>query len=406
MKYNFKILGSSSLFPAVEYNAKKEKQGTAGLLYVHNFPESIDLKNTSEEQLRRVLEDWSCNKVNDRFVNVQFHATITAKGKGNDLTDMKEHAMKVMEHLGYGNNPIYMYAHSDTANDHIHIVTSRVDEFGGKIDDGFERTRANSFLCQLLDLKLDEKLKKDLDESLSYTFTSVNHFLLLLEQKGYQHRSDNNKYLFFKHGKTVGSIDTIDIKKRIRERESLDKEKSKKRLFAIINAYKKSCDSTLKKTIDNNKALYHSELTEKLKKDLGVEFVFFGDKAHDNPYGFVIIDHGDKTIYKGSDVLSLSKLITPNNDHVNDSNRTRGNERSEGNARSLANERASMKQGDSVVSTVNQSFELLDLIFDFGDVSSIGHDHDDFTPTSTTKKRKKKKNRLDRKNNAPRHHRR
>lgn len=399
MKYNFKILGSSASFQAVEYNAKKEKQGTADLLYAHNFPDEIDLLHTTEDQLRNVLLDWSCNKVNDRFVNLQFHATITAKGKGNDLNDMKNHAMKIMEHLGYGDNPIYMYAHSDTDNDHLHIVTSRVDQAGIKIDDSFERTRANSFLCELLKLNVEETLKTDLKESLSFNFSSANHFLLLMEQKGYQHKTSNDKCFFFKHGKSVGSIKTNEIKKYIEQSISFNKEKEKKRLFAIINSYKKKYSSNLDKSIDKNALTFRSELTDMLKKDLGIEFVFFGNKNHDKPYGYVIIDHADKTVYKGSDILSLSKLITNNIDKSygekrDDTGKINVNDPQSSDARSRSNKEDKNKEAMFIV---EKASEVLDVVFDFADLSSIKHSDDDFSPTSTTKKKKKKTNALDRK---------
>lgn len=39
-----------------------------------------------------------------------------------------------------------------------------------------------------------------------------------------------------------------------------------------------------------------------------LKFVFFVGKGKDKPYGYAIIDHSHKAVYKGSDVLKLDLL--------------------------------------------------------------------------------------------------
>ena len=49
-------------------------------------------------------------------------------------------------------------------------------------------------------------------------------------------------------------------------------------------------------------------VTERMRQSYGLEIVFFAGKGHDRPYGSVIIDHLDRNVYKGSDVLSIGQL--------------------------------------------------------------------------------------------------
>lgn len=49
------------------------------------------------------------------------------------------------------------------------------------------------------------------------------------------------------------------------------------------------------------------ELAAELKKKFGISLVFLGRK--DNPYGYIIVDHSNKTVYKGNDIMAIKKLM-------------------------------------------------------------------------------------------------
>lgn len=310
MKYNFKIMEAAKSFTAVEYNDRKEKKGVAELMHLENFPGTIDPDNTSRQELERVLKEWT-GTPDSRVKGIQFHAVISAKGKGNDLNDMKEHALSVMEHLGYGNNPIYIYSHSDTDNDHLHIVTSRIDENGKKINDDFEKKRANKFLAEALKIDSKQNLSDDLASVLQYNFSSDKQFMLLLELKGYDVKLKNGEYHLYKHGTLQESIPKSLIDKNLKSTEEYSPE-NKKKIQALISKYGKSNDKTLYRDNSKDNKVFRSDLTDKLKKDFGIEFVFFSGKEHDKPYGYMVIDHINKDVYKGSDIYSLKNLSENN----------------------------------------------------------------------------------------------
>lgn len=297
-------------FTAVEYNDRKEKKGVAELMHLENFPGTIDPDNTSRQELERVLKEWT-GTPDVRVKGIQFHAVISAKGKGNDLNDMKDHALEVMKHLGYGNNPIYIYSHSDTDNDHLHIVTSRIDENGKKINDDFEKKRANKFLAERLKVDAKQNLSDDLTSVLSYKFSTDKQFILLLELKGYDVKLKNGQYHLYKHGSLLESIPKSLIDEKLKSSIQNSPE-NKKKIQALIGKYGRTTDKTLYQDQGNDKKSFKSDLTEKLRKDFGIEFVFFSGKGHDKPYGYMVIDHKNKEVYKGSDIYSLKNLSENN----------------------------------------------------------------------------------------------
>jgi hypothetical protein len=57
-----------------------------------------------------------------------------------------------------------------------------------------------------------------------------------------------------------------------------------------------------------------SPMTHFLHEQFGLEFKYFIGNNQNIPYGYAIIDHANKTIYKGGDVMSLRQLIGRSDD--------------------------------------------------------------------------------------------
>ena len=70
----FKIMpAAGSNFNAVNYNEKKVKQGTAGLVYFENFGNLQERTEISKEEFKNYLKAYSAR--NTKIKNAVFHAT-------------------------------------------------------------------------------------------------------------------------------------------------------------------------------------------------------------------------------------------------------------------------------------------------------------------------------------------
>jgi len=70
---------------------------------------------------------------------------------------------KLMQHMGYGGQPYFVYKHKDLDRVHFHIVSSRIDrQTGKKIKDNHERQKVQNFIKELeLRHQLDNKTRKE-----------------------------------------------------------------------------------------------------------------------------------------------------------------------------------------------------------------------------------------------------
>ena len=46
-----------------------------------------------------------------------------------------------------------------------------------------------------------------------------------------------------------------------------------------------------------------------MKEKFGVELIFHRANGHETSYGYTVIDHATKQVFKGSDILKLSELL-------------------------------------------------------------------------------------------------
>lgn len=119
------ILPNSSNFHAVSYNENKVGKGMAELMVVENFP-TLTPANYTDDNFRKYLDDYS--KRNSQIVNAQFHVSVSCKGTEYTHRQLLEIARLYLKEMGYANDgqPLLVYAHHDTPNNHIHIITSRI----------------------------------------------------------------------------------------------------------------------------------------------------------------------------------------------------------------------------------------------------------------------------------------
>lgn len=105
----------------------------------------------------------------------------------------------LMKHLGYGNQPYFVYKHADMERIHFHIVSTRIDcETGKKIKDSYEKEKTQRFIkeleqkYQLMKDDNPEKLNfrfsnssKDLKQNLENLFGQLNQMEFITSQKMY-----------------------------------------------------------------------------------------------------------------------------------------------------------------------------------------------------------------------------
>ena len=304
----FKILKAGTSFHAMDYNGRKERNGQARLVHMEGFgPLQDGRKHADPREMKRYLELHSSR--NPRVRNPQFHAILSVRGHSSSESSMVDMAKLVMHQLGYMGNPIAIYAHSDTANRHLHIITSRVGLNGRKVNDRFEGMRAQGFIQQLLGQDPGKQMQMDLFQCLQYRFSSLKQFMLLLELRGYQCRERQGEIFIYKHGMKQGRIYSAVVVDHIRHAPVPSNGAAQIRDM-ILHEMRKH-DPTL--VVDQaywkkGQKEFSSALTERMRQSYGLEIVFFAGKGHDRPYGSVIIDHLDRNVYKGSDVLSIGQL--------------------------------------------------------------------------------------------------
>lgn len=133
------ILPNSENFHAVAYNERKVAKGVAQLIEILNFDDIGTKGKPTTEDLVNYLQEYSA--ANSKIQKAQFHVAISCKGHEMTEEQLLDFAHQYLKEMGYmeGRQPLLVYAHRDTDNTHLHIVTSRVAPNGRKIAHDHER---------------------------------------------------------------------------------------------------------------------------------------------------------------------------------------------------------------------------------------------------------------------------
>ena len=288
------MLKSSSTFSAVEYNERKVSKGTAELLEIHNFDMLKRTGNINCKSLRKYLIQYSSR--NENIKNAQFHLAISCKKNEYNYDELVKIAHQYLKKMGYEEEgqPILIYAHHDTHNNHIHIVTSRVAPNGKKINHNNERLRSQAVLNEIMGVQPKQDVKKVIQNSLAYSFTTTGQFQAILESCGYESYVEEEKLNIKKGGTVLKTILIANIEKEFKSKTKDETKKRRDQLKAILLKYKR---------LTENK----DELCRVIKKKFGISLIFVGSK--DKPYGYMVVDHKEKAVYKGSEVLTMKELL-------------------------------------------------------------------------------------------------
>ncbi len=135
---------------ALCYNEKKVNEGAATFFHSRNT-KSVNPFMYNEKHCLKILTD--IEKINARVKNMCLHISFNPSAedylKLGDKTIRRE-IDNMMVHMGYGNQPCFIYKHKDLERVHFHVVSTRIDrQIGKKIKDNYERQKMQQFVKSL-----------------------------------------------------------------------------------------------------------------------------------------------------------------------------------------------------------------------------------------------------------------
>ena len=288
------ILKSSSTFSAVRYNERKVEHGVAELVAIRNFgylQDAPEMRGITS--LRNYLMDYSAR--NDRTRMTQFHAAISCKGDEYSKEELIKIADQYLDKMGYNNDgqPVFMYFHHDTGNNHLHIVTSRISPDGKKISDSMENIRSLKAIESIMSIDQKHQNSEMMKLAKSYHFESVSQFMAVFETSGYEAYIQDKDIYIKRGGQVQDNIAVKDVEKLCRKNGE-DEKKRIRQLRAILKKYRDQSTS-------------REELESLLKKKFGISIKFLGNEF--SPYGYMVVDNATKSVFKGGDILGIKELL-------------------------------------------------------------------------------------------------
>ena len=292
------ILPSSANFHAIAYNEMKVEKGQATLLEVQNI-DGLRPETYTADNLQWYFLQYSAR--NTYIKKPQFHIAVSCKGTEYSHQQLLDIAHRYLKEMGYADDgqPLLVYAHHDTANNHIHIITSRVAPDGHKIDHHHEKRRSRAVTLEIMKEYTGQKQEPEVNDiakdALSYRFTTKAQFCAIMESLGYECKNDNEKPVvhLYRNGEELGTI-RAQLIMQYALKENKPDDKRRRQLRAILQKYRH---------LSANK----KELDAHMKRKFGISLVFVG-KA-DTPYGYIVVDHKNKTVFKGGEFLSIKGLL-------------------------------------------------------------------------------------------------
>jgi hypothetical protein len=256
-----KILGGSASFAGVSYNTNKIDRNKGELMLAANFGPLQGLTKLRPQDYVNYLKMIAA--LNKNISDPQFHATLSSKARAYDKHALTKIAVAWMKEMGYGEQPYLVVFHKDTGNNHVHLVSVRIDRNGVKIPSGFEKRRAVKNINKVIGYEF----------AFGYKFSTRAQFFMLLENAGYLGVDPNDQLIRQK-------IDAYQL--------------NKARAGQIKGIFE---------------GMKHDEdFIKKLKDMHGIDLIFHAAESK-KPYGYTIIDHQGKAVFKGSEVYSLKYLL-------------------------------------------------------------------------------------------------
>ena len=111
----------------------------------------------------------SNTRVKNKCLHISFNPSVDDYQKLGEQT-IRQEIDRMMDHMGYGNQPYFVYKHQDLERVHFHVVFTRIDrQTGRKIKDNYEKQNMQKFV-QELEQKY-ELSNKQVKEQLDFKFS-------------------------------------------------------------------------------------------------------------------------------------------------------------------------------------------------------------------------------------------
>jgi len=145
-----KIHQVASTENAFRYNEKKVKEGVAVFFQSKNTLSVNPFMYDEQHRLKNLLDIEKLNtRVKNKCLHISFNPSTEDYLKLGDKI-IREEIDNMMQHMGYGNQPYFVYKHKDLERVHFHIVSTRVDlQTGKKIKDNYEKQKMQKFIKSL-----------------------------------------------------------------------------------------------------------------------------------------------------------------------------------------------------------------------------------------------------------------
>ena len=331
-------------FPGAGYNERKVAEGMARLMAMENVDSAMRHKVQllheagfdCAGEIEKYLKERSRRYGNTKTTRFQFHIAASVKGQVMSADELTDFARQLMAEAGYGRQPYFVYYHHDTDNNHVHILSTRIQPNGFPIPDHHDYARLNAAANRILSADIN----RDIQRMFSYGYLTEGQFANIIRSHGYKFERVDDVYVLFRGGVKAATISLSEIERHISQENDIRKERAKQ-LRAIIRKYKaeiadgkvqnvenvkghkgqkkkfvrrkanpdiRKIKGSNGKTLSQEEQRHLSDLINILKTKFGIDIHFQKDR-NGEIRGYGIVDHNRKMAFDGSKVMKLSELI-------------------------------------------------------------------------------------------------
>lgn len=331
-------------FPGAGYNERKVAEGVARLMAMENVDavmrHKVELLHEAgfdcAGEIEKYLKERSRTYGNTKTTRFQFHIAASVKGQVMSADELTDFARQLMAGAGYGRQPYFVYYHHDTNNNHVHILSTRIQPNGFPIPDHHDYARLNAAANRIL----SSDINLDIQRMFSYGYLTEGQFANIIRSHGYKFERVEDGYILFRGGVKATTIPLSEIERHVSQESEARKERTKQ-LRAIIRKYKdeivdgkvqnvenvkghkgqkkkyvrrkvnpdiRKIKGVNGKTLSQEEQQHLSDLLDILKTKFGIDIHFQKDR-NGEIRGYGIVDHNRKMALDGSKVMKLSELI-------------------------------------------------------------------------------------------------